>query len=112
MNLRDFLHIYKVKQSDFAKAIGYSTPAIQNYINHVTKCSEKLAKAVELYTQGEITAEEMMDYNRKGMEERKRKQGTKITAAMRRFLLEEFTCHLCSDCKKKLTKAYSLTKKE
>jgi DNA-binding transcriptional regulator YdaS (Cro superfamily) len=111
MNLRDFLHIYKQKQSDFAKAIGYSVPAIQNYINHVTKCSEKLAKAVELYTQGEITAEEMINYNKEGMEERKRKQGNKITPAMRRFLLEEFTSHLCKDCNKKLTKLCAKTKK-
>lgn len=111
MNLRDYLHIYKVKQADFAKAIGYSVPAIHKYLQHSAKCSEKLAKAVELYTQGEISAEEMIDWNLKGMEERKRKQGTKITAAMRRFLLEEFTSHLCKDCNKKLTKLCSTTKK-
>jgi transcriptional regulator with XRE-family HTH domain len=112
MNLRDYLYKHNVTQKDFAKAIGYSEVAIKKYIAHMSKCSDKLAKAVNLYTKGTVSEKEMIEWNLKGMEEKKKKEADAFPAKVRREFVNEMCTHVCASCKKKLTKAGYITKKE
>ena len=109
MELVDYLHVYELQNTGFAKAIGYSRAAIQHYLSHKMKCSDKFAIAVEMHTKGVVTAKEMKAWNAEGME-RLGEYG--ITEKQKKFIACEINPHLCKDCKKKLTKVGLMPKKE
>ena len=112
MNLRDWLYVSNKTNKQLAADIGYSETAITKYLGHTAKCTEKLAKSVELYSKGEVSAKEMIEWNRKGMEEKSKKEMQFIPERLKKELVTEICHDVCACCKKKLTKAYHLTKKE
>lgn len=66
MNLRDFLYINKIKVMDFAKSVDISRQHLSEIINGKVKPGRRLAKDIEIVTNGCVTAEELL--NDKGEE--------------------------------------------
>lgn len=111
MNLREYLYTQDITQKDFARAIGYSEESITKYLSFEHVCSLKLAKAVEYYTKGQVKSDEMIEWSKKGVQEKDKKREEKITPAMRRIIIKDISKCLCESCNKKLTKTKSKSKK-
>jgi hypothetical protein len=112
MNLRDWLYVSNTTNRKLASDIGYSEAAITKYLGLNAKCTDKLAKAVELYTNGEVSAKEMIEWNRKGMEDKANRETQAIPQRLKKEIISDIADQVCECCKKKLTKVYALTKKE
>jgi DNA-binding transcriptional regulator YdaS (Cro superfamily) len=60
MELRDYLHVNKIKKKDFAAKLEYSIPYFGRICEGLKKPSKRLAKAIEIATDGEVTIREML----------------------------------------------------
>lgn len=68
MKLRDYLHQKKYSQErlsikKFAESMELSASHITNYLHGRTIVSKKVARAIERRTQGEVTAQEVLNDN-------------------------------------------------
>lgn len=111
MNVRDWLYLNKVLNKTLAKDTGYSSPAVQLYLNFRAKIPMKFAKAVELYTHGQVNAEEMIEWSKEGIEIR-RERDKKLTMppVKTKDKFKDILHLACDRCKKKLTKAWAISK--
>lgn len=67
MELKLYLVKNRIKVQDFAKKLGCSRTHLSEVINGKKRAGSSLAKLIELTTNGEITAEEVIDlYQPKG----------------------------------------------
>ena len=57
MNLRDYLHVKRMKCTEFAKLVNYDKNYIQDIAAERKVPGKKFAKIVEIATQGEVPAE-------------------------------------------------------
>lgn len=60
MQLRDYLHIKRIKIAQFARELGASRSYINNICNGKIKPGHRLAKDIEKLTEGNVTAEELL----------------------------------------------------
>jgi len=61
MQLRDYLHKHRIQKQEFAIKIGYCIPYLGRVCEFKRKPSERLAKAIEIATDGEVTAYEILN---------------------------------------------------
>jgi DNA-binding transcriptional regulator YdaS (Cro superfamily) len=60
MELRDYLHKNKIRKKEFSIRIGYSIPYIGRVCEYLRRPSERLAKAIEDGTNGEVSVHELL----------------------------------------------------
>lgn len=60
MDLREYLFRQRISVTDFAKLIGCSRAYISKIVNDQIRPGKRLAKDIELITNGEVTAEELL----------------------------------------------------
>lgn len=60
MNLKDYLYIKRLSITEFSKQTGYSRNHISGIINGRLKPTKKLAQYIQLLTDGEVKAEDLM----------------------------------------------------
>lgn len=60
MDLKEYLYIKRTTIKDFAEYMGYSREHMSAVINGHLKPSKAMAKAIERATNGEVTAEEVL----------------------------------------------------
>ncbi len=59
MNLRDFLHMERIRGVDFARLVNHQPEYICQIRNGKIKPGKKLAKLIELATDGKVTVAEL-----------------------------------------------------
>jgi transcriptional regulator with XRE-family HTH domain len=59
MNLKEYLYLKKVTIKDLSELLDYSRPHLSGVVNGKLKPSRKLARAIQKYTNGEVTMEEI-----------------------------------------------------
>lgn len=60
MDLKDYLYLKRMTINDFSELIGYSRNHISGIINGRLKPTKKLAMYIELKTNGEVKAEDLL----------------------------------------------------
>lgn len=60
MDLRDYLYLKRMTVQQFSELLGYSRNHISGIINGRLKPNKRLAKNIELATNGEVTAQELL----------------------------------------------------
>ena len=60
MQLRDYLHIKRIKKQDFAAKVRYTVGYIGKVVELIKRPGRKLAEDIERVTKGEVTVEEML----------------------------------------------------
>ena len=60
MNLRDYLHFKKITVSDFARQVGYDRSYLGDVVNSKKIPGKKLAKLINLKSNGEVKIEELI----------------------------------------------------
>lgn len=104
MNLRDWLYINKVNNLTVARDTGYSIAAVQIYLNFRGKMPLKFAKAAELLTRKELSAESILEWSEKGILERRELEAQIATPKKTKEKLDKIMDTICDSCRKKLTK--------
>jgi DNA-binding transcriptional regulator YdaS (Cro superfamily) len=61
MNLREYLFYNRISIKEFAEKIEYSRPHLSGIIHGKYRPSARLAKTIELATNGEVTVKELME---------------------------------------------------
>ena len=65
MNLKVYLVIRKISIAEFARSLDYTVAHISRVIHGVTKASKRLAKTIEIATNGEINREYILGLYKK-----------------------------------------------
>ena len=61
--IRKYLFVHRMTVAELARGIGYSETTISTYIAGKTRLSKRIAKTISEYTDGQITAEEILAEN-------------------------------------------------
>lgn len=61
MDLREYLFRKRLSVTDFAKELGYQRVHISQIVNGKRKAGRHLAKTIEQFTHGEVTAHELLN---------------------------------------------------
>jgi predicted transcriptional regulator len=59
MELKDYLYTRHIKYTEFAEQLGIDLSVFSRYINGKKKFSDRVARQIEIYTDGLIKAEEL-----------------------------------------------------
>ncbi len=65
MMLRIYLALNRISVTDFAKKINYTRNAVSYVLNERRRASKKMAKLIEQATNGEVTAKELLELEKK-----------------------------------------------
>ena len=65
MMLRIYLAIHRISITDFAKKINYTRNAVGYVVNERRRASKKMAQVIEQATNGEVTAKELLELEKK-----------------------------------------------
>lgn len=99
MTLFEYMNKNGLDRNALAKELGYSRSAIDGYFKMAFEVSERFAKLVEMYTQGQVKAKDMIKRSKLGM---KKRAELKNSTQERKSETATFCRGLCKMCNKKL----------
>lgn len=61
MDLREYLFKHRISVKDFAEKIEYARTHVSQIVHGKRKPGKRLAKAIEMATEGEVTVKELLE---------------------------------------------------
>lgn len=89
MNLREYLFLKRMSVTEFSELVDHSRNYISQIVNGKYKPSKRLARAIEKMTNGEVTAQELMqDIPKKEKPKKNTESKPTIETSPKEFLME------------------------